>query len=73
MELFFFYFFFGNTQVCLEPFTGKGIPPSRRDAILSYIGGNDLVKLIKPGQCCSLVVLSSLFFFLLLYSFSHTY
>ena len=26
-------------NVCLEPFTGKGIPKSRHEQIMSYIGG----------------------------------
>jgi putative AlgH/UPF0301 family transcriptional regulator len=36
-------------NVCLEPFTGKGIPPSRHEQILSFTGA-EIPALIKPGN-----------------------
>ena len=37
-------------NVCLEPFTGKGIPSSRKERILQYLGGGELAKLVTPGN-----------------------
>lgn len=37
-------------QTCLQPFSGPGIPPSRHETILKYAGGEQISKLIAPGN-----------------------
>jgi len=37
-------------NVCLEPFTGKGIPTSRHEQIMNYLGGSDLSNAVSPGN-----------------------
>ena len=42
-------------NVCLEPFSGKGIPQSRREGILKYLGGSSttgtsVASLVSPGN-----------------------
>ena len=37
-------------NVCLEPFTGVGIPPSRHEQMVAYTGA-ELAALILPGAC----------------------
>ena len=37
-------------NVCLEPFTGKGIPLSRHEQIMSYLGGDDIARMVRPGN-----------------------
>ena len=36
-------------NVCLEPFTGEGIPPSRHDQIVSYASA-ELAAMVQPGN-----------------------
>ena len=37
-------------NVCLEPFTGVGMPPSRHEAILQFSGGASMAALVAPGN-----------------------
>ena len=37
-------------NVCLEPFTGKGIPASRHEQIMHYLGSSDLSSAVTPGN-----------------------
>ena len=37
-------------NVCLEPFTGKGIPISRHEQIMSYVGGEEIARMVKAGN-----------------------
>ena len=36
-------------NICLEPFTGVGIPPTRHSQILKYTGG-DIAAMVQPGN-----------------------
>jgi len=37
-------------NVCLEPFSGAGIPRSRHEQILEYVGGAEIARLVAPGN-----------------------
>ena len=37
-------------NVCLEPFTGPGIPRSRHEQILEYVGGAQIAALVRAGN-----------------------
>jgi erythromycin esterase-like protein/ubiquitin-protein ligase len=37
-------------NVCLEPFSGPGIPRSRHEQILEYVGGADIARLVDAGN-----------------------
>jgi hypothetical protein len=37
-------------NVCLEPFTGAGIPKSRHEQILEFLGGAEIAEMVEPGN-----------------------